>query len=197
MLFGTLRLHTQPCLTPKKSTTKSLRAFAAREGFEYGRVIVWATEEGNPRTLICEDCDQDGELILRLVVQKFLGTLKNPGEGPEERTVSGLRILCLDSSDPAPELATKAILLRLFSSVSSGLSSLVLAIFQSDFQCVVNPPSRSSFPRYNSRAYIPIVAATLTHLQKLPPASPPWLVHQSPSPPSPLVDAKCCISRLV
>lgn len=130
VLFGTLRLHTQPCLTPKKSTTKSLRAFAAREGFEYGRVIVWATEEGKPRTLICEDCDQDGELILRLVVQKFLGTLKNPGEGPEERTVSGLRIVCLDSSDPAPELATKAILLRLFSSVSSeGLSSLVLQFF--------------------------------------------------------------------
>ena len=44
---------------------------------------------------------------------------------------------------------------------------------QSVFQCVVKPPSRSSFPRYSSRAYMAIVPVTLIHLQTLPPVSPP------------------------
>ena len=68
--------------------------------------------------------------------------------------------------------------------------------FQSAFQWPVSGPSISSFPRLSSTTYMPIKAATLIHLQRLPPASPPWVVHQSPGP-SPLVDEKCCIKRLV
>ena len=48
-----------------------------------------------------------------------------------------------------------------------------ICIDQSAFQCVVNPPSKSSFPKYSSSAYNPIVPATLIHLHRFPPASPP------------------------
>ena len=127
----------------------------------------------------------------RLVVQDFHGSFKHPGNGPEERILSRHRNSTLGV------LHKVHLLFALRVCQLTGSHLIRLCNFQSAFQCVVNPPSRSSFPRYSSSAYIPIVAARLTHLQKLPPASPPWLVHQSPSPPSPLVDAKCCIKRLV
>lgn len=66
-------------------------------GFGYGRVVmVWATEEEIPRTLICHDCHRDGGLLLPNLWYKMLMVYsENPGKGSEEGTASRLHILCL------------------------------------------------------------------------------------------------------
>lgn len=122
------------------------------------------------------------------------------------RVVAARGVFCFIVFCSAVRLPSVARLIHLFDSLAplGNFSLLTLPIYvknqnpskilQSTFQCPVSPLSMSSFPRYSSSAYNAIVPATLIHLQRVPPASPPWLVHQSPSP---LVDAKCCISRLV
>ncbi len=90
-LSYTLRTHSG--LEPRKSTTRSLRAPAARDGgFEYDRVvIVWATEERNPSTLGCQDCGRDGGLSLRdLSCRNFIVQPKVPARG-QKNAVPRLR----------------------------------------------------------------------------------------------------------
>lgn len=85
---------------------------------------------------------------------------------------------------------------------SSSLNGLVTAFHrqftpQSVFQCPVKLPSVSSFPKYSSKAYNAIVAATLTHLHTFPAAFPPCNVHHAAACPFSDSVEKCCIRRLV